>query len=142
MVQQRQWQKQHEDSHYAACLFHCEREYALLMKDHAIFVCIDDKHRIKVGKSDNPVSSAECGRKVVVHSGSSLQSSDHDFATFSIIPSVVLLCDIPSEISGSWYQGDFNVMFKKGLLNHHLLYNILQNWRISSVTKRKSNLFC
>ena len=93
--------KQHKDSHYAACLFHCEREYALLMKDHAIFVCIDDKHRIKVGKSDNPVSSAECGQKVVVHSGLSLQSSDHDFTTFSIIPSVVLLCDIPSEISGS-----------------------------------------
>ena len=114
MVQQRQWRKQHEDSHYAACLFRYEREYALLVRDHAIFVCIDDKHRIKVGEPDAPVSSAERGRHVIVHSGTSLQSSDHDFTTFSIIPSVILLCEIPSEISGSWYDGDVKVMFKEG----------------------------
>ena len=84
------------------------------MKDHALFACIDDKHRVKVCEPDNPVSSAERGRQVIVHSSSSLQSSDHDFTTFSIIPSVVLLCDIPSEISGSWYHGDVNVMFKEG----------------------------
>ena len=75
MVQQRQWRKQHEDSHYAACLFRYEREYALLVRDHAIFVCIDDKHRIKVGEPDAPVSSAERGRHIIVHSGTSLQSS-------------------------------------------------------------------
>ena len=114
MVQQRQWRKQHEDSHYAACLFRYEREYALLVKDHAIFACIDDKHRIKVGEPDAPVASAERGRQVIVHSGTSLQSSDHDFTTFSIIPSVVLFCEIPNEISGSWYVGEVKVMFKEG----------------------------
>lgn len=83
MVQQRQWRKQHEDSYYAACLFRYEREYALLVKDYAIFACIDDKHRIKVGEPDAPVASAEQGRQVIVHSGTSLKSSDHDFTTFS-----------------------------------------------------------
>ena len=58
MVQQRQWQKQHVDFHYAACLFCYEREYALLVKDRAIFACSDDKHRIKVGEPDAPVASA------------------------------------------------------------------------------------
>ena len=114
MVQQRQWRKQHEDAHYATCLFRYEREYALLVKDHAIFACIDDKHRIKVGEPNAPVSSAERGRQVIVHSGTSLQSSDYDFTTFSIIPSVVLWCDIPAEISGSWYDGEVKVMFKEG----------------------------
>jgi len=114
MVQQRQWRKQHEDSHYAACLFCYEREYALLVKDYAIFACIDDKHRIKVGEPDAPVASAERGRQVIVRSGTSLESSDHDFTTFSIIPSVVLFCEIPTEISGSWYDGEVKMMFKEG----------------------------
>ena len=69
MVQQRQWSKQHEDSHYTAFLFHYEREYVLLVRDHAIFACIDDK---KVGEPDALVSSAERGRQVIVHSGISL----------------------------------------------------------------------
>ena len=106
MVQQRQWRKQHEYSHYAACLFRHEREYTLLVKDHVIFACIDDKHQIKVGEPDNPVSSAECRRQVIVRSGTSLQSSDHDFKIFSIIPSIVFLSEIPSVISGSWYHRD------------------------------------
>jgi len=76
------------------------KEYALLMKDHANFASIDGKHQIKVGKADSPVSSAEWGKQVIVCSGTSLQSSDHDVTTFSIIPSVVQLCEIPAKISG------------------------------------------
>ena len=33
---------------------------------------------------------------------------------FSIIPSVVLVCDMPEEVSGSWYTGDVYVMLKEG----------------------------
>ena len=33
---------------------------------------------------------------------------------FSIIPSILLLCEIPAEISGSWYDGEVKVMFKEG----------------------------
>ena len=62
------------------------------------------------------LTSAERGRQVIVHSGTSLQAADHDFTKFSIIPSVVLLCDIPEEVSGSWYTGDVMVMFKEGAL--------------------------
>ena len=62
------------------------------------------------------MASAERGRQVIVHSGMQLQAADHDFMKFSIIPSVVLLCDIPDEVSGSWYcnTGDVMVMFKEG----------------------------
>ena len=66
-VQQRQWRKQHEDAH---CLFRYEREYAVLIRNHSTFACIDDKHRIKVGE---PVASAERGRQVIVRSGMKLQ---------------------------------------------------------------------
>ena len=54
-------ESKHEDSHYAPCLSCYEREYALLVKDHVNFACIDDKHRIKVGEPGNLVSSAEHG---------------------------------------------------------------------------------
>jgi len=32
------WRKQHEDSHYTACLFRYKREYALLVRDHTILI--------------------------------------------------------------------------------------------------------
>ena len=75
-VQQRQWRKQHEDSHYTACLFRYEREYAVLMRRYSTFACIDDKHRIKIGEPGTPMASAERGRQVIVHSGTSLQQHD------------------------------------------------------------------
>ena len=107
-----QWRKQHEDSHYAACLFRYKGESAVLMRDHSTFACIDDKHRIKIGEPGAPVASSERGRQVIVCSGILLQVADHDFASY--IPSVVLVCDIPDEVSGSWYTGDVMVMFKEG----------------------------
>ena len=48
-IQQRQWRKEHEDSHYGACIFRYMREYAVLLRRFAMFVCLDDKHKVKVG---------------------------------------------------------------------------------------------
>ena len=67
MVQQRQWRKSHEDSHYCACIFRYMREYALMMRDVSVLVCVDDKHRVKVGEPSCPVAAAERGRQVIVH---------------------------------------------------------------------------
>lgn len=48
MIQQRQFRKEHEDSHYAAAIFRYEREYSIKVCNHCNFVCVDDKHRAKV----------------------------------------------------------------------------------------------
>ena len=55
MVQQRQWRFNHPDAHYAAACFRYIREYALLLRE----VCarLDDKHKIKIGKSGYPVAA-------------------------------------------------------------------------------------
>ena len=37
--------------------------------------------------------------------GASFEVGDHDFTKFSIVPSVILVNDIPTEITGSWYSG-------------------------------------
>ena len=112
MVQQRQWCKQHPDSHYAACIFCYQHEFALKTRDVSTLVCADDKHRIKVGEPSCPVASAERGRQVLVHGSTLFQVADHDFTRFSTIPSASLVVDIPDKISESWYDGQVNDAYK------------------------------
>ena len=50
MIQRRQFQKDHCDRHYAAAVFRHMREYAVIVGEHCLFVCLDDKHQLKVGE--------------------------------------------------------------------------------------------
>ena len=52
--------------------------------------------------------------RVLVRADTTFEVGDHDFSKFSIIPSVSLLVDIPSELSGSWYHGLVTVSLKEG----------------------------
>ena len=74
------------------------QEYAIKVRD----MCIDDKHRVKVGE---PISAVERGREVIVSLNDTFAVGDHDFTKFSIIPSVALLINIPETMEGSWYTG-------------------------------------
>ena len=112
MIQQRQFRKQHPDQHYAAALFRYQREFALKFRDHTAFVCLDDKHRIKIGEPGFPVAAAERGRRVLVSMTKAFQVGDHDFTKFSVIPSVILVLDIPHSISESWYNGKVYISIK------------------------------
>ena len=105
MIQQRQWRHQHPDAHYAAASFRYMREYALMVREHCLFVCLDDKHKIKVGEPGFPVATAERGRRVLVRADEFFTVGDHDFTKFSLIPSVAFILDIPLQISDSWYSG-------------------------------------
>ena len=81
------------------------REYALLFREYSSFISIDDKHRIKVGEPNNPVASAERGRRVPVCSDEFFSVMDHDFTKFGLVPLVIFFVDIPEEITDSWYHG-------------------------------------
>ena len=106
MIQQRQWRQNHPDAHYAAACFRYMREYALKFRFLCSFICLDDKHKIKIGEPGYPVASAVRGKKVSVRSDEILAVGDHDFTKFSIVPSVIFAIDIPDEISESWYKGN------------------------------------
>ena len=80
--------------------------------DYTLFICLHDKHRLKVGEPGLPVAAAERGRRVIVNQGTVLQVGDHDFTRFSLIPSVALIVDVPAEVSGSWYHGQVYVSLK------------------------------
>ena len=79
MVQQRQWRYSHVDAHYAAAIFLYMREYALILHDFCAFVCLDDKHKVKVGEPNCPVAATERGRRVPVRTNEFLTVADHDF---------------------------------------------------------------
>ena len=114
LVQRRQWRKHHDDAHYAAAIYRYEREFAVKFHDFTSFVSLDDKHKIKVGEPHCPLAAAKHGRQVLGRGGATFEVSDHDFSKFSMVPSVSLLVDIPSDISGSWYHGQVNVSLKEG----------------------------
>ena len=66
MVKKRQFRKSHIYEHYCAAIFLYLREYALKLRDECLFICLDDKHRLKVGEPGFPVAAAERGRRVIV----------------------------------------------------------------------------
>ena len=76
------------------------------------FICIDDKHRVKVGEPGFPISAVERGREVIVSLNDTFAVGNHDFTKFSIIPSVALLINIPETMEGSWYTGQVFVTIK------------------------------
>ena len=78
LVQDRQFRKDHEDSHFAACIFRYQREMAVKFCKCSVFV---DKHRVKVGEPHYPVAAAERGKRVIVLLGRPLK--------FCSIPEVI-----------------------------------------------------
>ena len=116
MVQKRQFRHHHADTHYCAALFRYMREYAIQVRDLAVFVSLDDKHRIKVGEPNFPALAAERGRRVLVGAHVTFEVADHDFTKFSIIPSVSLIVQIPETIDSSWYEGVVHVGYKDAVL--------------------------
>ena len=107
MIQQRQWRQSHPDANYAVVCFRYMRKFAQkLCFFLCSFICLDDKHKIKIGEPGYPLASAVRGKKVSVRSDETLAVGDHDFIKFSIVPSVIFAIDIPDEISESWYKGN------------------------------------
>ena len=115
------------------------REYALELREYCAFVCLDDKHKLKVEEPNCPVAAAERGRRVPVRANQFMTVADNDFTKFGLVPSVILVNDLPEEISGSWYRGQVHVLLKDTVFQpsspfRHAceLYNVLQS---SSVSK-------
>lgn len=111
-VQSRQLRKEHVDCHYASAIFHYQKEMAVKFRDFSTFICMDDKHHCKVGEPGCPVAAVDRGKKVIVSKDKVFAVADHDFTKFSIVPSVTMLLDLPTEIHGSFYRGQVYVGVK------------------------------
>ena len=69
----------HPYEHYCASLFRYQCEMAVKYRDLSSFICIDDKHRIKVGEPGYPVAAAGRGQQVIVPQTETFVVGDHDF---------------------------------------------------------------
>ena len=59
------------------------------------------------------MAAAERGKRVLLWRDETFEVGDHDFAKFSIIPSVVLSVDIPEDVSELWYCGQVHIGLKE-----------------------------
>ena len=56
-----QFQNSHEDSHYTPAVFWYQYELAVWLQSKTVFMCMDDKDRIKVGEPKYPVAAGDKG---------------------------------------------------------------------------------
>ena len=54
---------------------------------------------------------------------STFKVGGHDFAKFSVIPSVTFVIKIPEELDGSWYEGEVHVGFKDAVLEASAIHH-------------------
>ena len=101
MMQQRTVHKFSEDDHYCSTLYRYARELALWFRDFTTFISTDDKNKIKCGEPGCPISAVTCGKKVLVAHDQVVQSADHDCTAITLVPTVVMIHDLPP----SWYHG-------------------------------------
>ena len=52
---------------------------------------------------------------MLVRLNETFEVGDHDFAKFSIIPSVTLSVNIPEDVTQSWYEGRVFTGLKEGI---------------------------
>ena len=117
MLQQRMVRKSHDDDHYMNAPFNYAQEYAINIRDICCFICTDDKHKIDVGEPNIPLAVVPRGKQVLVARNEAFQVGDHDFSTISLIPTVILINDIPESIEKSWYRGKACVGIKMTATN-------------------------
>ncbi len=115
MVQSRQVNADHPDAHYCAALFRYLREFAILYQSYVTFVSQDDKHNIKVGEPGLPIAAVDRGKQVLVATDIPFCVGDHDFTKGKLIPSVNLLCKVPSSITKSFYSGSVFITLKDAI---------------------------
>ena len=76
------------------------REFSIERREECVLLCVDDKHKIKVGEPGYPVAAIDRGKSVLVGAGQVFEVADHDFTKSTLTPSVVFVPDIPDDITG------------------------------------------
>jgi hypothetical protein len=134
MIQIRQLRIEHEDAYYASALFRYFKELAVILSGFYWLVFLNDKHHCKVGEPGFPVAAVDKGKSVLVSQEENFVVADHNFTKTGLIPSVTILCDIPSNIEGSFYHEQINIGLKDPIFESSTpichtteLYDILIN---------------
>ena len=76
---------------------------------------MDDKAKVTVGEPGTPEASTSHNRKAWTTKKISLESSDHNYHSVNLTPSVNLLCSIPLVATNSFYDGQIYVGVKDSI---------------------------
>ena len=122
-VQRRQLRAFHVDAHWCNALYRYLRELAIKNRDSCTFISCDDKAKVVFGEPGSAISTGVRGKKTIVPTTSTLGALDHDVdKKGSIVPTVTMICDIPEDISGSFYRGSVHVTFKESVFQPSCSY--------------------
>ncbi|GES80588.1 hypothetical protein GLOIN_2v1782174 [Rhizophagus clarus] len=103
---------------------------AILLHENSWLVFMDDKHQCKIGEPSYPVAAVERGRQVIVSKNKTFQIADYDFMKCNIIPSITMICDIPSELYKILKHQDKNkpylLFYTDGGPDHRVTYIHIQ----------------
>lgn len=110
-VQTRTLRKEHQDQHWVNASTRYYLEWIVELRkihDGVEFFGQDDKAKIPCGDAVPVSTGVRANNKGIVANKDEkgLKAMDHDFHYANIVPSVTLRCNIPSEISGSFFAGD------------------------------------
>ena len=76
------------------------------MKEATSLLFCDDKAKVPVGEPGTAVSTGVRGRRSIVPLSTTLGALDHDIQSkASLVPSVILECDIPDAVDESFVRG-------------------------------------
>ena len=101
MIQKRLFRTFYPDEHYCAALFHYQRKFAIKYRILVNFVCINEKHKIRVREPGFSIAAPEREGERLVLFNETFIVGDHDFTHFSFTPSVVLIISISEQFEGS-----------------------------------------
>ena len=125
-VQRRQLRAFHADAHWCNALYRYLRELAIKNKNSCMFISCDDKAKVSFGEPGSAISSGVRGKRTIVPTTTTLGSLDHDVDhKGSIIPTVNMVCDIPDDISGTFYRGNVHVTFKESVFQPSCSYRAI-----------------
>ena len=103
--------------------FRYQRELAILLRDHSVFVSLYDKHCIKVGEPGFPVAAVERGRRVLVS-----RDTIFEFRVMILPLWALYLLSALSLTFLNW--SSCLSTLGKPFLRHHLHLDMLLNFRI------------
>ena len=108
-VQTRTLRKEHMDQHWVNSMTRYYLEWMVELRkkyDGVEFFGQDDKAKIAVGDKVAVSTGVRANNKGIVAEGEVLPALDHDFHSANLVTSSTLRCNIPNEVSGSFFIGD------------------------------------
>ena len=111
-LQTRQLRRTHIDLHYCHKVALNARCFVLRFKPLSLLLGLDDKCKIPVGEPNAEVSGLARQRSTMSSIDFPNAALDHDYHVAAVVPSAMLVTDVPDDSSKAFYRGDLVVCLK------------------------------